>query len=372
VLSDVPGVRVGHWTNGEARTGCTVVLLPRKAVASGEIRGGAPATREFDLLEPWRMIPSIDAVVLSGGSAFGLAAADGVMQWLEEQGRGFVTNTATVPIVVGMSLYDLGVGDASVRPGAAEGRTAAEAAGPDPEPGSLPEAAGPDPEPGSLPEGAGPDPEPGSLPEGTGPDPEPGSLPEGTGPDPEPGSLSEGAGPDPEPGSVSEPVPAVEPRLSDHAANLGLIGAGTGATVGKWGGPDTTRPGGLVTATIRAGDVIVSALLAANAYGWVDDGTTVADPGPPFRPASADGADAVTTTNTTIGVVVTNAVVDKVGCHLLAQSGHDGLARALVPAHTAADGDALVAVATGQVEADLMHLRLLAQHAVTRALRTLL
>ncbi len=320
MLSDVPGVRVGHWTNGEARTGCTVVLLPRKAVASGEIRGGAPATREFGLLEPWRMIPSIDAVVLSGGSAFGLAAADGVMRWLEEQGRGFVTATATVPIVVGMSLYDLGVGDASVRPGPAEGRAAAEAAGPDPEP-----AAGPEP---------GPD----------------------TGPVPAPG-----------PG----------PDAVDSATNLGLIGAGTGATVGKWGGPDTTRPGGLVTATIRAGDVIVSALVAANAYGWVDDGTAVTDPGPPVRPAPADTANghdgsAPATTNTTIGVVVTNAIVDKVGCHLLAQSAHDGLARALVPAHTAADGDALVAVATGQVEADLMHLRLLAQHAVTRAIRTLL
>lgn len=303
VLSDVPGVRVGHWTNGEARTGCTVVLLPRRAVASGEIRGGAPATREFALLEPWRMIPSIDAVVLSGGSAFGLAAADGVIRWLEEHGRGFVTNTATVPIVVGMSLYDLGVGDASVRPGPAEGRAAAEAAGPDPEP---------------------------------------------------------------------DPDPDAGPEAGDSAANLGLIGAGTGATVGKWGGPDTTRPGGLVTATIRSGDVIVSALVAANAYGWVDDGTTVADPGPPVRPAPADEGSDGAVTNTTIGVVVTNAVVDKVGCHLLAQSAHDGLARALVPAHTAADGDALVAVATGQVEADLMHLRLLAQHAVTRAIRTLL
>ncbi len=307
MLSDVPGVRVGHWTNGEARTGCTVVLLPRRAVASGEIRGGAPATREFALLEPWRMIPSIDAVVLSGGSAFGLAAADGVARWLEEQGRGFVTNTATVPIVVGMSLYDLGVGDAAVRPGPAEGRAAAEAAGPDPE-----------------------------------------SEPE------------------------SPSAPAADRPTGDSAANLGLIGAGTGATVGKWGGPDTTRPGGLVTATIRSGAVIVSALVAANAYGWVDDGTTVIDPGPPVRPAPADESSAGAVTNTTIGVVVTNAVVDKVGCHLLAQSAHDGLARALVPAHTAADGDALVAVATGQVEADLMHLRLLAQHAISRAIRTLI
>ena len=83
ILTDVAGLRVGHWTNAEARTGCTVVLLPPGTTASGEVRGGAPATRELSLLEPWRMIQAVDAVVLSGGSAFGLAACDGVVRWLE-------------------------------------------------------------------------------------------------------------------------------------------------------------------------------------------------------------------------------------------------------------------------------------------------
>src|SRR3954471_923129 len=122
----ISGVRVGHWTDTEALTGCTAVLLPEGSTASGEVRGGAPATREFELLAPHRTVEQVDAVVLSGGSAFGLAACDGVVSWLEEQGRGFPTPAGRVPIVVGMALFDLAVGDASVRPGPAEGRAACE------------------------------------------------------------------------------------------------------------------------------------------------------------------------------------------------------------------------------------------------------
>ena len=118
----VPGVRVGHWT-GEG-TGCTVVLFPAGTVASGEVRGGAPGTREFELLAPERLVQRVDAVVLSGGSAFGLAACDGVMRWCEERGIGFPTPRGVVPIVVGMVLYDLG----PVRPDAAAGVEACEAA----------------------------------------------------------------------------------------------------------------------------------------------------------------------------------------------------------------------------------------------------
>ena len=119
MITDVPGVRVGHWTDRDALTGCTVVLFPEGTLASGEVRGGAPATREFDLLDPHRLVHRLDAVVLSGGSAYGLAAADGVMRWLEERGVGFPTSAGPVPIVVGASLFDLAVGDAigSSRPG---------------------------------------------------------------------------------------------------------------------------------------------------------------------------------------------------------------------------------------------------------------
>jgi L-aminopeptidase/D-esterase-like protein len=128
-IAEVGGLRVGHWTDRDAATGCTVVTFPPGTVASGEVRGGAPATREFDLLDPGRTVSTIDALLLTGGSAFGLAAAEGVVRWCEEQGRGFATPAAAVPIVVGLSLYDLGVGDASVRPGAPEGYAAALAAG---------------------------------------------------------------------------------------------------------------------------------------------------------------------------------------------------------------------------------------------------
>lgn len=280
MLTDVPGVLVGHWTDSTARTGCTVVVLPEAAIASGEIRGGAPATREFSLLDPQRHVQSVDAVVLSGGSAFGLAAGDGVMGWLESAGRGFETPHGRVPIVVGMSLFDLGVGDGSVRPLPDHGRAAAETA---------------------------------------------------------------------KSGNIE----------------LGQVGAGTGATVGKWRGREHATPGGIGSATLRHGDLVVSALIAVNAVGSIDDGRTTADIGPPAL--AADDSN----TNTTIGVIATNAVADKMSCHLLAQSGHDGLARALLPAHTLADGDALVAAATGSVEADPFHLRLLTQQVVAAAVRSL-
>ena len=121
----VPGVEIGHWTDPVARTGCTVIVLPPGSIASGEVRGGAPATRDFALLAPERLVEHVDAVVLTGGSAFGLAAADGVMEVLEAEGRGFDTPHGRVPIVVAMALYDLGVGDSSVRPDAVAGRHAA-------------------------------------------------------------------------------------------------------------------------------------------------------------------------------------------------------------------------------------------------------
>jgi L-aminopeptidase/D-esterase-like protein len=277
VITDVPGVSVGHWTDAAARTGCTVVRFPEGSVASGEVRGGAPATREFELLHPEALVARIDAVVLSGGSAFGLAAADGVTRALADEGVGFPTVGGPVPIVVAMSLYDLAVGDGSVRPTAGNGEAATRTA-----------SAGP------------------------------------------------------------------------HA--VGLVGAGTGATVGKWQGRDTARPGGLVTATERDGDLIVSALIVVNAWGDVDDGARRPWPPPP-EPAAAFGE------NTTIGVVATNARLDKVGCLLVAQGGHDGLARAISPPHARADGDALVAVSSGGVEAPVDHVRWLALLAVERAIR---
>ena len=117
-------IKIGHWTDTESETGCTVIRFTKSVVASGEVRGGAPATREFELLAPERTVENIDAVVISGGSAFGLSSSIGVVEFLEESGIGFPTAQGAVPIVVGMSLYDLGVGSSSIRPGAQEGRIA--------------------------------------------------------------------------------------------------------------------------------------------------------------------------------------------------------------------------------------------------------
>jgi L-aminopeptidase/D-esterase-like protein len=148
---------------------------------------------------------------------------------------------------------------------------------------------------------------------------------------------------------------------------IGLVGAGTGATVGKWQGRDRARPGGIVTATERHGSLVVSAVMAVNAWGDVDDGAR--RPWPP-APPPADAASAFGE-NTTIGVVATNAHLDKVSCLLVAQGGHDGLARAISPPHARADGDAIVAVSCGTVDTTVDHVRWLALLAVERAIRSL-
>ncbi|HLI54527.1 MAG TPA: P1 family peptidase [Acidimicrobiales bacterium] len=257
-VADVPGVRLGHWTDERARTGCSVVLLPAGTVASGEVRGGAPGTREWALLDPRRTVDRVDAVVLAGGSAFGLAACDGVVRWCEERGAGWPTPAGPVPIVVGMVVYDLGVGDPAVRPGPDQGYAAC---------------------------------------------------------------LSARAGP--------------------AAVGSGRVGAGCGATLAKWGGAGSGRPGGLGSGGIASGGLLVAALVAVNALG---DARAPGAPRIPSFAATPLGA-------TTVGVVATNARLDKLGCRLVAEAAHDGLARALDPVHTAADGDALVAAATGSVEA---------------------
>ena len=115
-ITDVPGIRVGHYTDTEAVTGCTVVLATEGAVAGVDVRGAAPGTRETDLLRPLNLVQEAHAIVLSGGSAYGLAAADGVMTYLEEQGIGFPVGVGVVPIVASAILFDLAIGDPSVRP----------------------------------------------------------------------------------------------------------------------------------------------------------------------------------------------------------------------------------------------------------------
>jgi len=283
MITDVDGVRVGHWTAPNGSTGCTVVRLPEGTVASGEFRGGAPATRDAVLLAPDKTVARLDAVVLAGRSVFGLAAVDGVLEDLSAEGVGLVTPGGPVPIVVGLGLFDLTQGDPTVRPGPDEGAAACRAA-----------AAGP--------------------------------------------------------------------------VAVGRVGAGAGATMGKWLGREHAVPGGLGSATVRAEGVTVSALVVVNAVGWIDDGTH--QPVAPTRPVAVDEAVGSTEYgNTTIGVVATDAELDKAGCHLVARAGHGGLSRALVPVHTTVDGDGLVAAATGRVPAAVDLVGWLATLAVEAAVR---
>jgi L-aminopeptidase/D-esterase-like protein len=286
MLTDVPGIRVGHWTDGSARTGCTVALLPEGTVGSAEVRGGAPASRELALLAPERTVQRVDAVLLTGGSAFGLAAADGVMRHCREHGLGVVTPAGAVPIVPALALFDLAVGEPRT-PGPAEGYAACEAAS-------------------------------------------------------------------------TEPV------------TLGRLGAGTGATIGKWRGVSAARPGGLAGATLRVGGLIVSALVAVNAMGDVDrDGSATWRAMEDLVAGRVAPGGGPLVESTTVGIVATNARLDKLGCLLLAQGAHDGLSRSVVPAHTRLDGDAMVAVATGGVEAGLDTVRMVAAAVVERAVRAL-
>ncbi len=135
MITDVAGVRVGHWTDPVGLTGCTVILCPDGSVSAADVRGGAPGTLGTDSLRPETLIPGANAILLTGGSAFGLTAASGVLRWLEERGVGFETGLARIPIVAGAVLFDLGAGDPAARPDADSGYAACEAAadGPVPE-----------------------------------------------------------------------------------------------------------------------------------------------------------------------------------------------------------------------------------------------
>ena len=129
-ITDIAGLKVGHFTDARRPTGCTVLLCERGVMAGVDVRGAAPGTRETDLLHPLATIETVHALLLTGGSAFGLAAADGVMRWLDEHGHGIQVGPARIPIVPAAVLFDLWVGDARIRPDAAAGHAACEAASP--------------------------------------------------------------------------------------------------------------------------------------------------------------------------------------------------------------------------------------------------
>lgn len=300
-IVDVPGLQVGHFTLSERLTGCSVVLAPEGAVGAVDVRGAAPGTRETDLLDPANLVDKVHAVLLSGGSAFGLDAATGVVRWLDENGIGFETGHGRVPIVPAAVLFDLPVvrpgDDPQARPGAEAGYAACQAA------------------------------------------------------------------------STAQP-------------EAGNVGAGAGACVGKLFGLDRCMKGGIGNASVRVGPWVVGALVACNAVGDVvdpasgrvlagartADGTSLLDTQRALL-AGERGKRPLPGTNTTIGVVATNATLNKAQAKRLAMSAHDGLARSIRPAHTTLDGDTLFAMATGTEVSppDLLLLTVMAAQATALA-----
>lgn len=306
-ITDVPGIRVGHADDPHALTGCTVVLCEQGAVGGVDQRGGAPGTRETDLLRPMHLVQKVHAVLLAGGSAFGLEAATGVVRYLEERRIGFDARIARVPIVPAAILFDLAVGRADVRPDAAMGYEACR-------------------------------------------------------------------------------------RASRDAPAQGNAGAGMGATVGKLLGMAGAMKSGIGSASLEVGGgVIVGALAAVNVLGDVVDpatgeilaGLRPVRIGPvrlggtrPFADSmrilgSAAGRTVLRFAgrgNTLIGVVATNARLTKEQANVVASMAHDGVARAVRPAHTQLDGDTLFALATGRRRADVSLVGAFAAEAMSRAI----
>ncbi len=284
-ITDVPSLRVGHAQNEEAMTGCTVILCESGAVGGVEQRGGAPGTRETDALYPMHLVQKVHAIVLSGGSAFGLDSAGGVVKYLEERGVGFDVGVARVPIVPAAILFDLAVGRADVRPDAAMGYQACLNAS------------------------------------------------------------------------------------TDRPAE-GNVGAGCGATVGKILGLEQAMKSGIGTASIEICDgLVVGAIVAVNAFGDVIDPQTnqmvagarsldrpgeFADTLQVLRSLAGDGnLIFARPQNTVIGVVATNAGLTKEQVNVVARMAHDGLGRAIRPAHTMLDGDTIFTLSTSDYQADV-------------------
>ena len=294
-ITDIAGLVAGHYTDKENATGCTVVIAPEGAVGGVCVRGAAPGTRETDLLEPGNLVEKVNAVALCGGSAYGLAAATGVMEWCEKKGYGLDVGVAKVPIVPAAVLFDLGVGSAKVRPDAAAGYAACEAA-------------------------------------------------------------------------------STAPLLQ------GRVGAGTGCTVGKALGGQFAMACGIGSASVTLpSGVRVAAVVAVNALGDVFDhmtNTQVAG----ARDAQGNwlnisqlilgGAQSQSLlgSNTTIGIVATDAVLTKAQANRLASVAHDGYAMTIRPVHTMNDGDTIFAMSYGDKTEDMTVLCTAAVEAVARAI----
>jgi len=296
-ICDVQGIKVGHAQDHQAKTGCTVIIPTEGATAGVDVRGSAPGTREIELLYPTRLVSKINAVLLTGGSAFGLDAAGGVQQFLEERGIGYDTGIVKVPIVPAAVIYDLAVGNPHVRPDKKMGYQA-----------------------------------------------------------------------------------ACNAQFNENAQ--GAIGAGTGATVGKFAGQPSAMKGGIGTCSCSIADkIVIGVLVVVNALGNIIDpatnetiaGARNLTDGSFLNPHDLLMKRAINPfaqlSNTTLGVIATNARLTKEEATKIAQMANDGLARTIYPAHTPFDGDILFALSTdNRFDADVMLLGTLAADLTSQAI----
>lgn len=274
-ITDIEGIKIGHAQNFDAGTGLTVLIPPKGNTASVDVRGGGPGTRETDLLNPVNTVSEVSAIVLSGGSSYGLAGSVGVVEELEKDGRGFEVPSGIVPIVPQAILYDLDYKSYKIRPDKKMGSDAYKSA-----------------------------------------------------------SFTEN--------------------------RQGIIGAGTGATVGKALGKEFLMKSGLGSATISVGDLKISAIVAVNAMGDIfDDEKNKQIAGilknNKFIP-TLDVLEKISeknSLNTTIGIVATNGKFNKTELRKIASMTHNGYARAIRPVHTMMDGDTIFSLATNKIKADL-------------------
>jgi L-aminopeptidase/D-esterase-like protein len=293
-VTDVPGIFLGQVSDYEALTGCTVVLCPEGAVGGVDVRGASPGTRETDLLRPGHRVEFVHGVVLAGGSAFGLDAASGAARYLEEQGYGYDTGIARVPIVPAAVIFDLHMGNKNMRPDAKMGYDACLVA-----------------------------------------------------------------------------------TAGKHAE--GCIGAGTGATVGNLLGPGAATKGGLGSWSLQQGDLIVGALVVVNALGDVvnpSTGEIIAGLRDPQSGGFMNTKELMSRgetrrifpgTNTVLGVVVTNAFLNKEQVNRVASLACLGLARTVSPTHTGYDGDAIFALSRGSIQANSDQVGIIAAECVAQA-----
>lgn len=279
-ITDVPGIKVGHSQSYEGMTGCTVIICEEGATGGVDVRGSAPGTRETDLFKAEKMVDKVHSIVLSGGSAFGLDAASGVMKYLEGKNIGLDVKVTKVPIVASAVIFDLNIGDFTIRPDFNMGYDAARTA-------------------------------------------------------------------------------------SEKEDRQGNIGCGLGATIGKVLGPDNAMKSGLGSASIKLGDLVVAAIVSVNCFGDVYEFTNNTQIAGVYDYKNKKLLNTVNImkgkdinidfpmTNTTIGVVATNAILSKAEGNKVAQMAHNGFARSINPIHTMLDGDTIFTMATNKIESDI-------------------